>query len=379
MLGRRLKLFKMFGFSVHVDVSWLIIAVLVTWTLAVGVFPNRYGGYSHGTYLFMGIAGALGLFVSIIIHEFFHSIVATRFGIPMKGITLFIFGGVAEMSEEPPSPKAEFLMAIAGPASSVVLALVCFAGYHAVQVANGPETLAGVLGYLAAINAILVAFNMLPGFPLDGGRMLRAGLWHWKGDIRWATRIASHVGSGFGAVLIILGILNVLGGNFVGGMWWFLIGMFLRGAASQSYQQVIIRKAMEGEKVRRFMNQDPVTVAPSTSIRELVEDFIYGYHYKLFPVVDNGTLLGCVTLQQVKEVPQDMRKTRTVGDVMGVCDSENTIAPDTDAMKALSRMSRTERSRLMVVDGNRLMGIITLKDLLRFLSLKVELEEGEEL
>jgi predicted transcriptional regulator len=171
----------------------------------------------------------------------------------------------------------------------------------------------------------------------------------------------------------------VLGGNFVGGMWWFLIGMFLRGAASQSYQQIVIRKAMEGETVSRFMNKDPVTVSSDVPLEQLVHDYIYKYHYKLFPVVDNGTLRGCVTLQQVKDVPPEERKAKTVQDIMVECDSENTIAPDTDAMKALSLMNRTDKSRLMVVADDHIEGIISLKDMLRFLSLKVELEEDEEI
>jgi Zn-dependent protease len=218
VFGKSLKLFNLFGFSVKVDVSWIVIAVLVAWSLSVGFFPQRIESLSSRTYWLMGIVGALGLFASIIFHEMCHSLVARQFGLQMKGITLFIFGGVAEMEEEPPSAKAEFVMAIAGPISSIILAT----GFYAVYFIGGrglwPQPINAIFGYLGMINGVLAVFNMVPAFPLDGGRMLRAALWHWKSNIKWATRIASYTGSGFGMFLIIMGVLNVLGGNFVGGM-----------------------------------------------------------------------------------------------------------------------------------------------------------------
>jgi len=377
MFVKRITLFKMFGFSVRIDASWLIIVVLVTWSLAEGLFPVMYENLPTMTYWWLGIAGALGLFAAIIFHELSHSLVARRYGLHMKGITLFLFGGVAEMGDEPPSAKAEFMMAIAGPISSMLLALGFYGIYVVAIRAGWSVSIIGVVGYLAIINAILVAFNLIPGFPLDGGRMLRSALWYWKNNLRWATRIASQIGEGFGMVLILLGILKViLAGNFIGGMWLCLIGMFLRGAARQSYQQVLMRYALEGEMVRRFMNTNPVTVSPAISVQQLVEDYIYKYHHKMFPVVDGGRLIGCISIQQVKEIPRDRWRQRTVGELITACSSENTIRPDDDAMKVLSMMNRTRASRLMVVDGGQLIGIIALKDMLKFFSLKVELEEG---
>ncbi|MBN1421445.1 MAG: site-2 protease family protein [Planctomycetes bacterium] len=377
MFGKKFRLFDMFGFSVRADVSWLFIVLLVTWTLAVGYFPAHYAGYSTATYWAMGLACALGLFLSIVIHELSHSIVATRFGLPMKGITLFIFGGVAEMSDEPPSPKAEFVMAAAGPIASLILAVSLFGLHRIITLAGGPELLAGSVWYLGFINALLAAFNLLPGFPLDGGRILRSALWHWKGDLKWATRLAAQIGSGFGAVLMILGVLNFIWMDFVGGMWWFLIGMFLRGAASQSYRDVVVRQALAGETLEHIMNRTPVTVAPDTSLEQLVDDFVYKYHHKMFPVTTNGTLLGCVTLQQIREVPREARGGRTVGDIVERCGPDNSIAPGVDAMEALSQMTRTGRSRLLVVDGTKLVGLVTLKDMLQFLSVKTELESED--
>jgi Zn-dependent protease len=264
-------------------------------------------------YWIMGTLGAIGLFLSIVFHEMAHSLVARRFGMPIKGITLFLFGGVAEMKGEPPSAKAEFMMALAGPLSSIILAAVFYGLSQIAKNAGWPEPVYGVIRYLAWINAILAAFNLIPAFPLDGGRMLRAALWGWKKNLRWATRVAAGIGSGFGLFLIFMGILQFFGGNFIGGMWWFFIGMFLRNAAQTSYTQLLVRKVLEGEPVERFMKKDPVTVPPSTAVEELVEDFIYRYQFKLFPVVEEGgQLQGCVTMKQVKDIPRQERQTKTV-------------------------------------------------------------------
>jgi Zn-dependent protease/CBS domain-containing protein len=376
MFGNRIKLFKLLGFEVRVDWSWIIIAVLIAWSLSKGLFPSYYKNLSTQTYWWMGIIGALGLFLSIIVHEFSHSLVARRYGLPMKGITLFIFGGVAEMEDEPPSAKVEFMMAIAGPLSSILIALIFYGIHAAGKQAGLAQPINGVVGYLGWINAILAGFNLLPAFPLDGGRVLRSILWGVKKNLRWATYVSSRIGSGFGILLIVLGVVQVFRGNFVGGMWWFLIGMFLQGAAKASYQQLLTRRALEGESVRRFMKTDAITVPPSISLDELVEDYVYKYHFKMFPVVeDHDRLLGCVTTKQIKEIPRAEWGRRTVGDVASQCTSENTIEPQADAMKALSIMKQTGASRLMVVEGGRLVGIIALKDLLELLSLKVELEQ----
>jgi len=322
----------------------------------------------------MGIAGALGLFASIVIHELSHSLVARRYGLMIKGITLFIFGGVAEMEEEPQSPKAEFTMALAGPASSLLIAAVFYGLALVSAQARWPISVTGVLRYLAFINILLMAFNLIPGFPLDGGRILRSILWNWKNNLRWATRIASQVGSAFGLFLIVMGVFYFLRGAFIGGLWWFLVGMFLRDAAEKSYQQLRVRQALEGEKVSDFMNPNPVTVSPSISVEQLVHDYIYRHHYKMFPVVEDGRILGCVTLEQVKHIPQEERAVRLVAQLATPCSEQNTVLPNDDAMKALAMMSRTGISRLMVVQDGQLVGILTLKDMLRFLSVKVQLE-----
>ena len=377
MFGKRITLFKLLGFEVRLDLSWLIIAVLVTWSLARSVFPAYFENLSVLTYWWMGIVGALGLFLSVIVHEFAHSLVARRFGLHMKGITLFIFGGVAEMADEPPSAKTEFFMAIAGPVTSVFLGLVLF-GVTAFGGWTGwSKPVLGVLSYLWSINLVLAAFNLLPAFPLDGGRVLRAALWGWTKRLRRATRIASLIGSGFGILLIGVGVFNIIRGDFVGGIWWFLIGMFVRSASQGSYQQLLVRQVLAGEPVRRFMVTDPVTVPYYISVEQLVEDYIYKYHFKMYPVLQEDKLVGCISTREVKEIPRNEWNQHTVKEISKSCTGENTVPPGTDAMVALALMNRTRNSRLMVVEDGRLLGIIALKDLLRFLSLKLDLEGKE--
>ncbi len=375
MFGKSIKLFKIFGFEIKIDLSWIFIAVLIAWSLAVGYFPFQYKNLSKETYWLMGIVGALGLFASIIFHEVSHSLVARRFGIPMKGITLFIFGGVSEMGEEPPDAKAEFWMAIMGPLSSIFLSLVFYGIYRQGLQSGWPSPVNGIFHYLGWLNGLLAVFNLLPAFPLDGGRVLRAILWSLKKNFRWATRVSSGVGSTFGFLMILLGLLNVIRGNFVGGIWWFLIGMFLQSSAKMSYQQLAVRKALEGEVVRRFMVSDPTTVEPSITVQRLVEDYIYKYHFKMFPVVEADKLVGCVSTRQVQGPPRDEWGQKKVGELLTECSTENTIRPQADAMEALSKMSKTGLSRLIVVEGDHAVGMITLKDMLKFLSLKVELNE----
>jgi Zn-dependent protease/predicted transcriptional regulator len=373
----RLELFQLFGLRVKVDTSWVFLALLVAWSLAQGLFPALYEGLPSTTYWWMGLAGVVGLFFSLLFHEMSHSIIARRYGLPIRGITLFLFGGMAEMEEEPASPKTEFLMAIAGPIASGLLAAI-FHAVSAIGQARGlPEAVLGVAQYLALLNGLLAIFNLLPAFPLDGGRVFRAALWYRTGDLRSATRAASRVGAGFGYALMGLGMLNILTGNLIGGFWWFLIGLFLRGAAAASYYQLMTRRALEGEPVRRFMARQPITVPPGITVRQFVDDYVYTYYHDLFPVTENDRLLGCVTTHQVKEVPREQWDLRTVRGIAAPCSEENTIAADQDAVDALSLMQRTNNSRLMVTEDGRLVGIIALKDLLKLFALKMDLEKGE--
>ena len=379
MFGKKIRLFNLFGFRVSIDLSWIIVVVLVTWSLADGVFPRYLSGLSPETYWWMGALGAAGLFASIIVHELFHSLVARKFGIRMRGITLFLFGGVAEMESEPPSARSEFFMSIAGPITSVILGLIFFGIYLVGSAGGWPKPAIGILFYVGAINIILAGFNLVPAFPLDGGRVLRSALWYWKGSLRWATRVASQIGSAFGIVLIVLGVIYFIRGAFLGGIWWAIIGLFIRRASQMSYQRVLIRHALEGETVGRFMKREPVTVPPDISIKDLVEEYVYKHHFKMYPVTKDGGLVGCITTKEIKAVPRDKWAERTVADVVRPCSPENSIGPDIDATTALSLMGKTGQSRLMVTESGHLVGLITLKDLLRFLTVKMDLsEEGAE-
>ncbi len=374
MFGRGLTLFRLLGFRVRVDWSWIIIAALVTWSLGRGVFPAYIEGLPAGTYWWMAAAGAIAFFICIILHEFGHSVVARAYGIPMQGITLFVFGGVAEMGAEPRSAISEFWMAVAGPITSLILAGIFYGLRRLSDAWQWPVQAMGIFTYLYWVNLALVAFNIIPAFPLDGGRVLRSILWGASKNLAWATRVASFIGTVFGILLVLLGILAFVFGNFIAGVWWFIIGLFIRRASQISYQQVVVGRALEGVPVRRFMNSNPVTVSPSTSIKDLVENFVYRYHFKMFPVVQDGHLVGCVTLNQVKQVPREEWETRTAENLAVPCSGENTVTPDTDAVNALSTMRQKQVTRLMVVDQDHLVGVISLRDLLNFLSLRAELE-----
>lgn len=374
MFRARLTLFRIAGIAIRIDASWLILAVLVTWSLAAGVFPRQYEGLPRNVYWTMGALGALGLFASILFHEISHAIVARRRGVKMNGITLFIFGGVAEMESEPEDARTELLTAIAGPIATVVLIAVLAPLAALAEMQQWPIPARGIVWYLAVINVILLVFNLIPAFPLDGGRVLRAALWMRRGNVRSATRTASSIGSAFALVLIILGVVRFIGGDFIGGMWSFLIGSFLRTAASGAYQQTLLRESLRGVPVRQFMKEELVTVPREIPVRELVEDYFYKHHYRMFPVLANGQLSGCVTSRDVAKVPRDQWDSQTVGAIAEPCNPAATVAANDDAVDALGRMHRTGQSRLLVMDGDRLAGILTLKDLLRFLALKVELE-----
>jgi len=375
MFGKQIRLFKLLGFEVKLDFSWFILAILITWSLAKGFFPQYFKDLPNATYWWMGVAGTLGLLISIVLHELSHSLVARRYGIPMKGITLFIFGGVAEMEEEPPSPKAEFLMAVVGPLASILIALLSYQIYILGKKFGWPVPVNGIFLYLGIINMVLAIFNLLPGFPLDGGRMLRSALWYWKKNLRWATRVSSQIGAAFGLGLIILGVVSFIFGNIIGGIWWVLIGFFLRNASQMSYKQLFIRKALEGEHVSRFMKTDLITVSASMPIEELVEDYFYKHHFKMYPVLDNSKLIGFVNTHMVKEIPKENWKLRKVGEIASACSDENCVRPDADAMDALSKMSRSGNSRLLVLEDGELVGILTLKDMMTFLSMKMDIEK----
>ncbi len=376
MFSKTIKLFSIFGFEVKIDISWLVILALVVWSLSAGVFPRWYPDLHWGVHLAMGFGGAFGLFLSIVFHELCHSLVARRYGLPMRGITLFLFGGVAEMSSQPPSPKAEILMAIAGPISSIVLGGIFVGVSYGARSLAVPEPVAGVLLWAGILNGMLAGFNLIPGFPLDGGRVLRGAIWKFKGDLLGATRAASRVGEGLGWALVGLGAFNLIFAGALAGIWEILIGLFIRGAARNSYRRVVIQRVLRSENVEHFVEEDVHGVPPEMPVPDFVEEYLYKYRMPLAPVVENDRLTGCVTMQGIKDLPREQWQNRTVGDVAEELNENNSISPQRDAAEAFERMNKNKLGMLVVAEGDRLRGIITTKDLSDFLSLKMELEPG---
>ncbi len=374
MFTRSFNLFRLFGFQIKADLTWIVLAVLITWSLATGFFPVQLPGLKTYVYWALAVEGAIGLFLSIILHECGHALVARRYGIPIKEITLFIFGGVANMEEEPDKPRHEFLMAVAGPLTSAALAVFFILCDVLVRRIAPEAPVLAVFGYLSWLNGLLGAFNMIPAFPLDGGRVLRALLWMWKKDLRFATRIAAGLGSLFGLGLILLGVFMFMNGAALQGVWFGMIGLFVRNASAMSYRQMVLRRALEGEPVSRFMKTDVVSVQPNLTLREFVENVVYVYHHKLYPVMFGSQLRGCVTTRNVKAVPVDRWSETSVGEIAEPCSDKNCVPPDMDSMKALGLMNRTGRGRLLVVESGQLLGVVSLKDLMDFLSLKLDLE-----
>ncbi len=376
MFGKRFNFLKFAGIKIGIDISWLFIALLLSWTLAAGFFPFKYPNLAHGTYWLMGIAGMLGLFACIVLHELGHAMVAKHYKLPISQITLFIFGGVAEIKKEPQSPKVEFLMAIAGPAVSFIIVFVM---YYLTQLGDQlgwPVPVRGVTSYLALINALIVGFNLIPAFPLDGGRVFRAILWGLKGNLEWATKIAARFGWGFGLILVFFGIFSFITGNFMAGIWSAILGLFLQHAASSSQTQFYVSDLLQHKKVQKFMKKSPISVSPDITVKELVEKYVYHSHHHLYPVTEKENLVGYISLLEVKSLaPEDWEKT-SVKKAMVPIAKFQTISPNASALEALELMQQIELPTLLVVEGKQLVGILTTQDLLKQISLKLELEKG---
>lgn len=377
MFGARWRLFRLFGIPFYLDISWLVILALLTWTLTDS-FSRQLPDLRATSYWTMGLIAAVSFFICIVLHEMGHALVARRLGMPVKGITLFMFGGVAELGGEPRTAMSEFAMAIAGPVVSVLLAILFWAGsFIGANSGWNPATVM-VLEYLAVINVVVLGFNLVPAFPLDGGRVLRSILWGISGNLRQATYWASLAGQAFAWFLIAMGIIEVFAGHFLNGLWIGLIGLFLRSAAQGGYQQVLIKQALEGEKVRLFMNTEPIIVPPNLDLQHWVEDYVYRHHRKSFPVAANGHLEGLVTTRDLAKYPREEWNQHTVSELMRTDLNAVSIEPDAEALDALRKMERTGSSRLLVAEGNHLVGIVSLKDLMRLLKLKMGFETETE-
>ncbi len=368
-----ISLFRIAGIQIRIDYSWFLIFLLVLVSLSAGYFPRAHPDQTTATYWGAGLVATLLFFASILAHELAHSLVALRAGIRIPAITLFLFGGVSHMEEEPRSPGSEIRIAIVGPLMSFALAAAFWGLARALG--GEPRSLLGVVFvYLAWINAALGVFNLIPGFPMDGGRVFRALVWRRTGSLVRATRLASDVGKGFAVALMVLGAIEIFSGALVGGLWLVFIGMFLRGMAGAGYQGLLIRQALEDVSVEQVMIRDAVSVDPDLPIRRLIDDYFLTTGYRGFPVVKGSDVLGVVSIAEVAQVPAEQRDRVRVREQLRALTPELRIAPDASLGEALRRMAQNGGGRLLVMRGERLEGMITKTGLLRFVELRRLLE-----
>ncbi|MGQ9689054.1 MAG: site-2 protease family protein [Desulfobaccales bacterium] len=370
---RNFPLFKIAGIRINLDISWFIIFALVLFALSAGYLPRAFPGQDFQTYWLAGLVATLLFFVSVMLHELAHSLMAIRHGIDIPEITLFIFGGVAHLSREPADPGTEFKVAVVGPLTSFALAAL-FAGLGLALKGLEPSMIGVVIGYLSWINLALGIFNLIPGFPLDGGRLLRAFLWWKTGSLTRATKVAADFGKGFAVAIMILGGLQIFAGALINGLWFLFIGMFLRGMSTQGYEELVIRKALEGVKVAEVMVRQVVTVPADLTISQLIHDYFLPYAYRGFPVTDNGRVLGVVSVASVSQVPREAHDHRRVSDIMSPLQADLLIEEQASLAEALLKMARGEQERLLVLRGERLAGLVTKTGLLRFVQIKQVLE-----
>jgi Zn-dependent protease len=385
-----LRLGSVFGVPIHVDWSLLIIFLLIAVNLALGLFPAWHPEWSPVLSWSVALAAAVLFFASVLAHELSHAVVARSRGIPVSSITLFIFGGLAHIEDEPRSPKDEFLMAAVGPVVSIAIGLLALLGAWALAGdalaqldPEAPSTMAPVMRsvgplatlllWLGPINVMLGLFNLVPGFPLDGGRVARSIVWWATGDLVKATRWAAGAGQVFAWVLMGIGAVELLTGGAVGGVWLLLIGWFLNNAARQSYAQVIMRRALDDVPVSRIMYTRVGTLPPELSVEAFVRDHLLATDtdQACWPVVtDEGRLLGLVSMDDVRRVSQERWPVTAVTEIMTPADELDAVSPHADAEQALRLLSRSDVEQLPVLEGGRVLGFVRRRDLVRWMSLQ---------
>jgi Zn-dependent protease/CBS domain-containing protein len=357
------KIWSIMGIPIRVHYSWLIAFGLIAWSLSTYYFPQAAPELPTASYWIKGIFAALLLFASVAFHELAHSYVAMKYKISIANITLFIFGGVAQMKGEPPHPNAEFRIAFAGPLSSFLLAGLFF--LFSLNTEGGVKAL---FAYLAQINFILGVFNLIPGFPMDGGRVLRSLIWKKKKNFFYATRKASSVGQKIAIFFIFFGIFSIFAG-MPGGLWLMLIGWFLFTAAQASYQQAGLQETLSGMKVADIMVRDLVTVSPSITLEEALNDYFLRHGYGGFPVVDGGKYLGILTLKELKKIPRDAFRSTRVSDIFVPHSKQWEISPNDTVISALETMIREDVGRLVIKEGDSISGLITRNGIARYVQI----------
>lgn len=364
---------KVLGIPIRVDISWLAAFALISYSLAVGYFPNMNPNISTALSWVGGVIAALLLFASVLLHEVMHSYVAKRNDLPVGGITLFIFGGVSQLMEEPQTPEIELKMAIAGPATSLVLGGLLFSIWVGVRMHLPSSLVTDIIYYLGWINIVLGIFNLIPGFPLDGGRVLRAILWGSLGDLDSATRIASDIGQGFGYLFILGGFWMMISQQFLSGLWLIFIGWFLNNAAQQSYQQVRLRRALSGVDVHLVMSTEYPHVDPQESVDEFVHEYLLRYDYGAFPLSEGDNLIGIVSVNEVRNLPRERWTSTSVREIARPPEQETTIDENDDAFDALMHMAEGGITRLLVMHDGHLRGIVTQESIINLVRTKLRL------
>jgi Zn-dependent protease/predicted transcriptional regulator len=367
-MGSSFKIGRLFGIDIGVHWSWLFILVLITWSFADGILAEFYEEWSAPQRYAVGAIIAVIFFASILAHELSHSIVAKMRGIEVTGITLFIFGGVSNLGREAQSAAEEFQIAIVGPLMSLLVAAI-FAILWAVLSGPQPEA-AAVAGYLAFINAVIAAFNMLPGFPLDGGRVFRSIVWWRNHNLLRATRVAARTGEVVAYILMGIGLIQFFTINPIGGVWMFLIGLFLRNASASSYEQMVVQTALSGLRARDLARSDFVPISPEITMAQLVGDYMLSGRGRCFPVMAGEELLGLITLTDAQKLDREQWPVTSVYRAMTPFERLKTIAPDEDAMKVLQMLSESDLNQIPVVEGRLLRGIISRGDVLRLIQVR---------
>ncbi|OQY99450.1 MAG: hypothetical protein B6D35_09160 [Candidatus Brocadia sp. UTAMX2] len=357
------KVAKIMGIPIRVHFSWFIVFGLITWSLSTRYFPKAAPDLPAATYWIKSVLAALLLFASVAFHELSHSYIAKKYRVSVTGITLFIFGGVAQMKGEPPHPRAEFRIAIAGPLSSFLLSGLFFLVSE--NTSGGSRAL---FSYLMRVNLILGAFNLIPGFPMDGGRILRAALWSRTKDFFYATQKASIFGQRIALFFLLFSLFSIFSGSS-GGLWLLLIGWFLYMAAQSSQQQSTLQEALLTIKVKNVMATDIVTIDSSIPLEEAVDKYFLRYGYGGFPVTDNGKFLGMITLKEIKNVSRTDWREVKVSDILIPHDNKWEMTPDSDVMKALELMIKEDKGRLVVMKNEKIVGLITRNGIARYLQI----------
>jgi Zn-dependent protease/CBS domain-containing protein len=358
------KVATIMGIPIRVHFSWLIVFGLITWLLSSRYFPQVTPELPFVSYWINGVLAALLLFASVAFHELAHSYVAQKYRLTIESITLFIFGGVAQLKGDPPHPRAEFWIAIAGPLSSFILS-----GFFFILTMNAAGGTRALFAYLAQINLILGVFNLIPGFPMDGGRVLRSAIWGKKKDYFHATQKASSIGRGIALFFIFFGLFSIFTGG-PGGFWLILVGWFLYSAAQASYQQATLQEVLSGIRVKNIMVREMQTINPSISLDRAVDEYFLKYGYGGFPVIDGGKFLGILTLKEIKDVPREDWAKVKVSEAFVPHEKRWEVSPEADVTKALELMIKEDKGRIVVTERDKIVGLITRNGIARYIQIK---------